>query len=420
MYKTWTVIIVSFLLGSHSLLAQSNPYIFQIRCKSDGIESQTGFSVADKNGIITALHGVIKCFGENGRISAFALGSDKDESDLNIVSADIANDVALLSSQKIKNGLPIADCHSNSCISYREQYYVLGHPLGITAQIPTTVRIRQNFKPLETWLSPAKPEVQTAMRDRHSPDLTTQVFNVEGHLLHGHSGAPLINDKDEVIGVVNGGLLDGTVEIAWAIPYRNITLKSVSEIASTLATLRDKSIPEPLTFFGIPSDLLNLKILLRATPTLPTMEKAISQAVFKDRSADYLLPIFQSNSVGSVQQVVIMKGDNEVLARGELNTILPSSDEQYKFKVSNEDGVWVLSFTPVVTHKVTLILPSRMNRAEILVDGQPATIIEQLPTQVTVLVEGEQASHQFSVRKDSKTCELTQRVSAYVELTPCQ
>ncbi len=440
MYKTWTVIVALNLLISSSLLAQpknESPYVFQIRCKyydqtvsKNKIALQTGFSVAGEKGIVTALHGVIKCF-ENGTINAYARGGGKDQDGLRIESADIANDVALLSSanQQISEGLPIAKCDSNSCINYEKQYYVLGHPLGITSQMPTKVSIRPIFKSLEDWLMaavpkvPEVPKVKTVMeemKDRSSPALTIQVFNVEGHLLHGHSGAPIINEGDEVIGVVNGGLQDGTVEIAWAIPYKNLQLKKVSEIASRqLTDLKGQPIHGFTSFGSSSSDVLNLKILLASTQAPSTMENAMSQTVFKDRSASYFLPISQGNSLENVQQVVIGT-DNEVLAHGKLNTLLSSPDGQYQFKVSNDGGIWVLSFNLVVTHKVTLILPSRMNQAEILVDGQPTTIVEQMPTQVTVLVEGKQSNHQFIVRKGNKTCELTQKISKNVELTPCQ
>jgi len=362
-----------FLLVSHPLLAQSekkSPYIFQIQCDSgDKVESQTGFSVADGKGIVTALHGVVKCL--NGGISAVAKGGGENMFDLRIESADIANDVALLSSanQQISKGLPIAKCDSNSCINYEKQYYVLGHPLGIIPQMPTKVSIRPIFEPLGNWLMAAVPEVTTEkvktvkkekvktvmdkMKERGSPAITIQVFNVEGHLLHGHSGAPIINEKDEVIGVVDGGLKDGTVEIAWAIPYKNLQLKKVSEIASELTVLKSKSILGLFAFSeSSSSDVLNLKILLaNSTQASPTMENAISQAVFKDRSASYFLPISQGNSLENVQQVVIGT-DNEVLAHGKLNTLLSSPDGQYQFVVSNKDGIWVLSL------KLCSLLPS--------------------------------------------------------------
>ena len=349
MYKIWTVIITLFLLGSPLLLAQSNPYVFRVQC---GTELQTGFSVAGKKGIITALHGVAKCFGGNEKISTSNL--DGGESDLNIVSADIANDVALLSSRKIEKGLPIANCESNSCIDYgKRKYYVLGHPLGITSQMPSAVDIRPSPEFLRTLLKPAGVKKQTDADDRRSPDPGIQVFNVEGHFLHGHSGAPIINEKDEVIGVVNGGLKDGTVEIAWAIPYKNLQLKKVSEIASELTVLKSKSTLGLFAFSeSSSSDVLNLKILLaNSTQASPTMENAISQAVFKDRSASYFLPISQGNSLENVQQVVIGT-DNEVLAHGKLNTLLSSPDGQYQFVVSNKDGIWVLSL------KLCSLLPS--------------------------------------------------------------
>ncbi len=277
MYKTWTVIVALNLLISSSLLAQpknESPYVFQIRCKyydqtvsKNKIALQTGFSVADGKGIVTALHGVVKCFESEEKISAYARGGGKNQdglrivsADIKIVSADIKNDVALLSSE-IEGGLSIANCERESCIDYFEnrEYYVLGYPWGDISQRPTSVKVRPKLKPIENWLTTVKvtAKVKKDMEDRQSPDIKILMFDVEGHLLPGHSGAPIVNKKYEVIGVANGGLGNGTVEMAWAIPYKkNLQLKQVSEIARELNVLKSKSIPK-LTFLGNSSDWIS-------------------------------------------------------------------------------------------------------------------------------------------------------------------
>src|ERR1035441_6399066 len=62
------------------------------------------------------------------------------------------------------------------------------------------------------------------LQTRNSPDINIEVLSIQGHLLPGHSGAPILNAKGQVIGIANGGLQTGEVEISWAVPIEKISL----------------------------------------------------------------------------------------------------------------------------------------------------------------------------------------------------
>ncbi|WPD24038.1 MAG: hypothetical protein SD837_05625 [Candidatus Electrothrix scaldis] len=55
-------------------------------------------------------------------------------------------------------------------------------------------------------------------------------------------------------------------------------------------------------------------------------------------------------------------------------------------------------------YTVKLLLPARIEGAEILVDSQPAVIVQQTPTIVTVQVKRKTTGHQFTVRKGETAC----------------
>ncbi|MCI5157712.1 MAG: hypothetical protein D3906_04590 [Candidatus Electrothrix sp. AUS1_2] len=55
-------------------------------------------------------------------------------------------------------------------------------------------------------------------------------------------------------------------------------------------------------------------------------------------------------------------------------------------------------------YTVNLLLPARMNGAEVSVDSRPAVIVQQTPTVVTVRVERKTTGHQFTVRKGEAVC----------------
>ena len=61
--------------------------------------------------------------------------------------------------------------------------------------------------------------------------------------------------------------------------------------------------------------------------------------------------------------------------------------------------------TPSATfYTVKLLLPARMNGAEIFVDGQPAVVTDQSSTVITVQVEEKTTGHRFTVRKGDAVC----------------
>jgi hypothetical protein len=55
------------------------------------------------------------------------------------------------------------------------------------------------------------------------PALTTQVLRLDGNLLPGHSGAPLIDAEGQVVGIGSGGLERGAVGVGWAIRAQYLT-----------------------------------------------------------------------------------------------------------------------------------------------------------------------------------------------------
>jgi hypothetical protein len=67
---------------------------------------------------------------------------------------------------------------------------------------------------------------------RKSPNLAMQVLSIEGHLLPGHSGAPLFDEDNKLIGVGNGGLQAGAIEVSWAIPWSEIEWQAVDKLST--------------------------------------------------------------------------------------------------------------------------------------------------------------------------------------------
>ncbi|MCW5212850.1 DUF1566 domain-containing protein [Desulfobulbus sp. TB] len=213
--------------------AQYSPHVFKIEsegcslikdCSScpavKGKTAQTGFVVKGnivqgKSGIITALHGVV------GRqsISARDFQRGKSFHDLKIIAVDIDHDLALLSSDKLqkeKEGFNFPKQKTSykgieiRCIGY--PFDVPGQQLKKQLSIHSDPEILSYFVPanVSSWLG-----------KRGSPNPSLKALNIEGQLLPGYSGAPILNNRDEVVGVADGGLQIGSA-MSWAIPYDQI------------------------------------------------------------------------------------------------------------------------------------------------------------------------------------------------------
>lgn len=103
-----------------------------------------------------------------------------------------------------------------------EGLYVIGHPLGISAQLTSELfKInRVQSRELIELIPPGEEELLNQLQDRNSPATDIEVLSIEGSLVKGHSGAPVLNKYDQVIGIVNGGLQAlGGDEIGWVIPW---------------------------------------------------------------------------------------------------------------------------------------------------------------------------------------------------------
>ncbi len=221
--------------------------VFKIQCASSTGRSEetTGFRLEGLTGIITALHGVVKCRG----IRVFSGDGEIYFEDLRLIKADILHDVALLSSTEVKHfalsGLPASGLQPN-----HEGLYIIGYPFGMLSSLISS-QINILIPPVtELWtLLPAR--VRAIIKKRNSPDININVLTLEATVLPGHSGAPLLNEHNQVIGIINGGLEAGKVGISWAIPLKDIQFQPVDAIRDELFRLSnfpsfsDKSVPDP-------------------------------------------------------------------------------------------------------------------------------------------------------------------------------
>jgi hypothetical protein len=229
--KRQVIILFSVALVVSQAWAQDTlRYVYRIHVASNPYSGkpivQTGFRLKGTKGIITALHGVAD--GEG--ISA---SNDFGESFLKlwIFQVDVDNDVAILASDGLLK-LEADGFAWTRAIEAGQSLRAIGNPLGIKTYDKSVIVGRPPLKKLNDLITPKSSE---AFLERKSPLSTIDVINIEGTLMPGTSGAPLLDSKKRVLGVVDGGIigvLEGGIigaDICWAIPIDKIKWKRVED-----------------------------------------------------------------------------------------------------------------------------------------------------------------------------------------------
>jgi hypothetical protein len=199
----------------------------------------TGFKLKGERGILTALHAVVGCQ------QTTAVSSDNNTttfSDLRIRQVDLDRDAALLltatdepnTSGGLEKGFEVLA---------EERLTVWGFPYAFYRLLDTPLTVHQ--VPFATWIG-TNPETVKMLNARGgSPSLTAQMININGFFVPGHSGAPLINEKNEVVAIGGGGIQGlgfGLASPVWQLNLKDIDDQDDPRIKVRLDLLRGKPI----------------------------------------------------------------------------------------------------------------------------------------------------------------------------------
>ena len=217
--------------------------VFRIKAAPHGQDSMsrmlTGFRLKGKEGIFTALHGVVGC---SGHITAENDETGEFYTNLSIIHVDIKRDIALLGREHLtfpkhiglNKGAKLRDATEKETLL---NINIVGHPLNVLELHYKTAKIDLTQK-YTSW-SNLDPDTILEISERGgSPDLNTRMLYVQGHILPGHSGAPILDEKKEVIGIANGGLDKGRVEIGLAVPIWEVQLESIHKSKDRIEKLK--------------------------------------------------------------------------------------------------------------------------------------------------------------------------------------
>lgn len=195
-----------------------------VKVEADGVGA-TGFLWPDSQHVVTALHVV----DNSSRIVVNFVDAQARVVDTQRATVERVlqkADLVLLRLQREQPQKPLELAPQSPVID--QVMSVLGFPLNIAGHSSTDVRLRFGGKNLKTML-PSK--VLSQIKDYPDPNL--EVLNLEGNLVPGLSGAPLLDAQGRVCGIADGGLEEGAVGICWGIPGSQLAQLMASNVKRT-------------------------------------------------------------------------------------------------------------------------------------------------------------------------------------------
>ena len=177
---------------------------------SEPARTGSGFVWGSLRQVVTDLHVVIGC--RTIRVGYQGI----DELSARIANVYVKADLVLLDVDRppaAVGGLDLA----GDVPSVGATVDAFGYPLGLPERDTKELHISYATAGSPELRQGLPAEVLTALQNQGFPALDIDVLHLDGNLLPGHSGAPLIDDAGHVVGVGSGGLARGTVGIGWAV-----------------------------------------------------------------------------------------------------------------------------------------------------------------------------------------------------------
>jgi Trypsin-like peptidase domain len=221
--KFYVILLLMAVTCLESVQAKPFSSVVKITCRSGGDEwVGTGFAWEKPTQIVTSLHVVAGCKGIEVESE-----ESKDRTSAEVKKVLIASDLALL---ELKKSIGLTVLKIETSVQPENRYKIWGYPKKVETIQGDELRfsdVREKISTLEKIMSASDHE--RAVGKGGYPALKAHILRVGSTIQPGHSGAPITNEKYEVVAIGNGGLHEGIRSINWAIPTSSLKALTVSE-----------------------------------------------------------------------------------------------------------------------------------------------------------------------------------------------
>jgi S1-C subfamily serine protease len=187
----------------------------------------TGFAYGPSGHVVTANHVVTGC----QRITIYWEKHNGLTQRADIVRVLAKADLALLQVDRTLGAALAAQQQRPQVDAERE---TLGYYLSVPTMSNKRLRVTYGSARLADMVPK---ETRDALQQSGAIDVNLDILRLDGHLLPGHSGAPIFDMQGRVVGVGSGGLKSGAASVSWAVPasYLDALLTSQERQTDSMA-----------------------------------------------------------------------------------------------------------------------------------------------------------------------------------------
>ena len=212
-----------------AVLAKSTVRIL-IKQKRTVVSAASGFVWQKDNQVVTSLH--VMRGGPNVRIIV-EFGKVKRLG--KVVKVLPGADLVLLEVNKpVSDYVPLTS-YKKQKTKYKDQVSALGFNQGALGM--STRELVKGFVDPEELRVLLPPDALASLSKSEVINTRLPIYYLDGSLLPGYSGSPVVDDKGQLIGIGDGGLENGAASVSWVIPAHNLDDLDKSTITALPASL---------------------------------------------------------------------------------------------------------------------------------------------------------------------------------------
>ncbi len=225
------------------------------------VYNATGWCWKDKMYVVTSLHAVAGM----SNIKVSIPPNKEKETVADIYKVYKKADLALLKLRKDIGLKPLkeADADANSMTTF--QIWGYPHNIYMIQGKPLNFNFGTESRPTLNSIL-AGSNTATVLKKQKYPSLNVEIFKVGTTIQPGHSGAPILNKDNQVIGVAEGGLKEGVAGI-------NFAIRSKSYLQELYNSTESTSMPK-----SAQAELFSSKTIVPDEATEEEIEQYMAQA----------------------------------------------------------------------------------------------------------------------------------------------
>lgn len=193
----------------------------------------SGFLWKKKSWVVTSLHAM----RTGGKIQIVYPGNNVREA--KVIKVFTAADLVLLETnieaKPVTNEVIALTTFQQGQVVFGEKIYAIGYNGGSKGN--QTQALEKGHANPETLEFLVRAEDKASLTSVGFPSMSLPIYFLSGSLLPGFSGSPIYNQKGVLIGIGDGGLERGLMNVSWCIPASNLTALESSTETTLPATL---------------------------------------------------------------------------------------------------------------------------------------------------------------------------------------